>query len=616
MLKVGILLPLLLLLASCGGGSSDKEIVEQNTAPQISGASQVEVKALDEMSFELSVVDNENDEISFSIDNKPQWLSASKESGAIKFVATPDFLDIATYDLTVSVSDGKSTTAHDFTVDVQDNPDKWSFIDVTQDDILGGWYSDEQDLAFTFDKQNTGSLLFSEQRGFLRYDFADGVVISASVRTRGDSYNYSHEDIKLQAVAKSINKLRVVMTQSEQVYSYTLHRMQPPEELHYTTDVESNDYSYDPVSSDTTIKLFSLNMNELDSSMDVNRIEYGSTGILGKYDGQTGVFTSASPGYTFYSGHMSSGTLNYGWVFLQADVKAQILGMFKGHLFYTTEHTVSIAEETEEDYSTPELEAFLQQSPFFDSIVKRIKPLERVSAPELTLGNTYTGLRLWYESNSGEEPYGVYYGSTFQAFDEQTIKAYRRNIEPFNEQVAEYQYILENNELKLTRNAEVTHHRFYKMPSGKIGISSVKRYDNIYYERLSLFSEVKEHYSQEDYFGTYQLTYYDNDYYNEFDFMFSIQLEQDYAIRSRGSEVGEQRDFVRWESDGSITVLEGYCPDATDFETCRQASNNSSFVFSNYKLLDKNDEYSLFLRQFFFEDDNFYGHSIQRLKHK
>ncbi|CAH9051884.1 hypothetical protein PSECIP111951_00493 [Pseudoalteromonas holothuriae] len=614
----------LFLLSGCGGSESqssqpesEQEVVVQNTAPIVSGDSQLQVKVLDELSFKLSATDKESDTITYTIDNQPQWLNATYSDGIITLNGKPDFLDIASYELSVIVSDGKLSTTHPLTVEVLDDQEKWSFIDVTQDDILGGWYSDEQDLAFTFiDSANGGAILLSEHLGGLSYEIADAIAIS------GYFYlpNYEpFEDIKLQVLAKNTKQLRVVMTQLEQVSSFTLHRMQPPKELHYTDKVKSEYHDLDPAQSDISLSLFTLNNGDARSSMEFTYYadQNYETGIAGKYDWQSGIFTSESPAYSFHSQESGAG-LSSGMrdVFIDVDIKATILGVFNGHLFYTSQYKLSQASVSEGQALTPELEEELvQRTNQIHVYVEPILELEQIDMPDLNLGSMYTGLMFWNYSPSTQLLMDLPYGSTFEVTNEQIIKLNSHTIEPYEESSIEYKYTVEDNKLALANNGEVTQHRFYMMPSGSIGISSPIVYDNIFIEYLSLFTEVTDSYLQDDYYGKYQLISYGRGS--------SINIEQGYVVKSRGLEFKyNERHFIRWEDNGSVTVLQHGCPDAADFETCASyrdpLDSLDTPIYSNYKLIDKNEEYSLFIKSAQITNPSMSGvtHSIQRLKHK
>ncbi|WP_265822976.1 Lcl C-terminal domain-containing protein [Geovibrio ferrireducens] len=81
-----------------------------NSAPEISGTPQTAITAFSAYSFTPGANDTDNDPLTFSITNKPDWATFSTSTGAL--TGTPDNSDAAVYSgIVISVSDGNGGSA-------------------------------------------------------------------------------------------------------------------------------------------------------------------------------------------------------------------------------------------------------------------------------------------------------------------------------------------------------------------------------------------------------------------------------------------------------------------------------------------------------------------------
>lgn len=94
----------------------------QNTAPVISGTALASVQAANGYSFVPVAADADGDILSFSVSNKPSWLSFDSSTGAL--TGTPTELQVGTYSgIQISVSDGTdAATLPAFTITVTEIP--------------------------------------------------------------------------------------------------------------------------------------------------------------------------------------------------------------------------------------------------------------------------------------------------------------------------------------------------------------------------------------------------------------------------------------------------------------------------------------------------------------
>ncbi len=110
-----LLLAMIIFITGCGGGSDKNTtgVVERsNTAPTISGTPVLSVKQGEAFQFTPTSVDADNDDLAFSIRNKPEWMSFDPKSG--KLFGTPTKDDVGFYaEIKISVTDGDVSASLD-----------------------------------------------------------------------------------------------------------------------------------------------------------------------------------------------------------------------------------------------------------------------------------------------------------------------------------------------------------------------------------------------------------------------------------------------------------------------------------------------------------------------
>lgn len=107
------------VLAACGGGGGETETSNPDTgatpptptppsneAPTISGTPPSSVTAGQSIAFTPTASDPDGDTLTFSIQNRPSWLSFDSNNGRIS--GTPQEADVGSYsNIVISVSDGQ-----------------------------------------------------------------------------------------------------------------------------------------------------------------------------------------------------------------------------------------------------------------------------------------------------------------------------------------------------------------------------------------------------------------------------------------------------------------------------------------------------------------------------
>ncbi|BEU05300.1 hypothetical protein OAG1_41000 [Agarivorans sp. OAG1] len=107
--KLASLIAVSLSLTACGGGGGG-DSTPVNVAPNIGGTPQTSIDEGVAFTFTPTASDENNDELTFSITNKPAWASFDEATGQLS--GTPARTDISAYsDIVISVSDGSESAS-------------------------------------------------------------------------------------------------------------------------------------------------------------------------------------------------------------------------------------------------------------------------------------------------------------------------------------------------------------------------------------------------------------------------------------------------------------------------------------------------------------------------
>ncbi|MGQ0430458.1 MAG: putative Ig domain-containing protein [Gammaproteobacteria bacterium] len=109
-----------LLQGGCFGGGSSESSNDPpaNRAPTISVPTSFDVMVGQSLTITPTASDPDGDTLTFSVANKPNWLSFSSTTGVL--TGTPQSGDVGSVDVTITVSDGRGAQANDQTrVNVQ-----------------------------------------------------------------------------------------------------------------------------------------------------------------------------------------------------------------------------------------------------------------------------------------------------------------------------------------------------------------------------------------------------------------------------------------------------------------------------------------------------------------
>ncbi|MCU7812735.1 MAG: hypothetical protein KZQ77_16130, partial [Candidatus Thiodiazotropha sp. (ex Notomyrtea botanica)] len=151
-----------LLLSACGGGTEESNSANTvNRAPDISGAPRTSIETGVEYIFTPLAADLDGDSLTFSIQNKPNWVSFDPNNGMLR--GTPDINDVGTHaNITIAVSDNsQTTTLLPFSIEVVNLSDVQNIIsristgmDDVEESADSVMYVDSSDLELVNDSNN------------------------------------------------------------------------------------------------------------------------------------------------------------------------------------------------------------------------------------------------------------------------------------------------------------------------------------------------------------------------------------------------------------------------------------------------------------------------------
>jgi hypothetical protein len=150
MCRIPLLVLSVLFLSACGGGSSSPSTPAVNTAPTLAGAFVINATANESINLVLTAADAQDDAVTVSIANSPEWLTSSLSANQFTITATPSLFDIGEQTISLSISDGNLSTRYDVVIQVADNPSSYVDVDLNRENIQGNWaLSDGSQLHFT-----------------------------------------------------------------------------------------------------------------------------------------------------------------------------------------------------------------------------------------------------------------------------------------------------------------------------------------------------------------------------------------------------------------------------------------------------------------------------------
>ena len=236
-----------LSLFGCGGSSSDSENTPsqpQNTAPSLSGVANNTVKALQSTTVTLEMSDNESDALTFTIEDKPQWVTVDLSENTAALTLAPGFFDIGSHELALNVSDGELSQAYSLTVEVDDNPEQWrDDISLSRAELRGAWSNSANDFNIVFNGYDAGALIIDDTMKQFDYELnnsATAVNLAIDPALCGPYCKREQQAATLRAVAESDSQLRIHVEGLEQNYTVNMAKRSAPtiEDAYFTTAID------------------------------------------------------------------------------------------------------------------------------------------------------------------------------------------------------------------------------------------------------------------------------------------------------------------------------------------------------------------------------------------
>lgn len=147
-------------VVSCdlGGEYQFNANARSNSAPIATGSLSFTASAATSSEFKITTVDAQDDDLTVSLEDKPDWLDWQLTNNQLRFTATPDFFDIGDYDVAFTLSDGQLSNSYQLHISVQDNVAAYQDIALNEDIVLGSWVLQD---GQTFHLFGSGNGLYS-----------------------------------------------------------------------------------------------------------------------------------------------------------------------------------------------------------------------------------------------------------------------------------------------------------------------------------------------------------------------------------------------------------------------------------------------------------------------
>lgn len=635
MIKFTPLIFILFLLSACGGGSSSDSPAPApapapNTAPTMSGTFTSDAKAMQKTVVVFDIADAENDSLTLAITEQPQWLSFElSNNNQVTITIEPDFFDIDNYELALSLSDGKASTEYKFIVDVIDNPAQWQHVDMTEQELIGTWSTDENGgLSLTFFENDKG-LYFSDNKLVPHSWELDGTIV-VDIQQPGCNSSCGIIDfMEVALLAQEGDKLRVEIDIEDGVRQYVNLTKEQSNEFIYENFINIPQAAYNTLSvvkvddgianigvtvedislGDTSYgSFFTIEGNLIDKSGHFDISLTSSNKLL---DGKTGSF------YNFDTNQEEE--LMFDVIVDNVELQSISSGFVIVKVLYHAELLTDIEPSKYNNYNN--LGHSLEPKYTYD-VLNGISENNEVN---LNLNTSYAARLLPIVSTNID---GVDYrgGASVFKFVSDKDGETKLKVAGENSSITQnFSWSKDGGILTVTIDGNTRAHQFYTLPNGMLGLSLTFEEDGTE-TRTSIyeFSEVTENnLNAEKYIGQFETQYQS---------FFGNLSYSDMKIGANGrgdnSYFGgdELKDFWKFEEDGSISFINSYdCPNAyssaLDFDACYAEAktnmlNSFGFAIRSYKLLSVIDDTYIFqygYRAKYAEEDWAYE-SIRRFK--
>lgn len=602
---------LTLALTACGGSSTDKkpdDKVVQNTAPTLSGSLTINTKALEPATLVVDVKDEQNDTITATIIDKPEWLNLSSKNNQVTFQIEPSLFDIANHTFTVEVSDGKATNQYTLIVNVAENREAWQSITLSDDDIIGNWHTKDASIQLIFASKDSGVLSHNGELSAFKWSNPD--VVALNTHAIDCVLDCSQKAlIEIDVLAKRDDALRVEFfnVSEDKGDVVTLYKTQPELRSHYYVDTRvSTFHTVNHLNTEAEESYFEFVLASSVPTPSGKTLFQPYADFSAMLNGTQLTITSDTLVNTYNTSQLHKDGYEFNVAFDLNLIDAEIIAQFDDFLVVKVSHNLTYHDEITPSQiaESAELVAAMQTQTSIGTF-RRITP---TAVPNLEIGTRYTG-RLDNKIADTGEGLTLRYVPTHFAITAANQATVTFNT-PKNDDSFKWHYTLDNNgeTIKLTGNGSDTSLQFFTMHTGKmlyaLERNKEERQARLAYELLEVidetnitladYKEVFSYLRQDFIIGNNKVFWFINDDGKGSYYFNSSFGETDATYFTPNA-------YWQLESDNSITfALMSLCPNADEFVSCKNeilANETGSYLsLANFKMLYKDGDKYIFDR--------------------
>lgn len=620
------LLPVLLsasLLTACGGSGGDSSpqpstpapvpapVPAPNEAPTISGTFTLNAKAAQSNKIVLNTADKENDQLSFSMANKPDWVSFNLTGNQLELDFQPSFFDIDDYQLKLRISDGKDATEYDFNLVVEDNREKWQEIDMTEAETVGIWSNTAEDIRFAFLSNETG--FYSKNSDSKVFSWSAPDTVDMRVYNPGcfQAHCQQQDFFEMSVVAKEQNRIRVSILDNnnrQTVVNLTKEQNSASQNKYYIAMAERGYYNATTFAPETQKIKTRVNLSALFLGNDTLyhegfNLEADVSFDNGVYraNNQTPILLPRKVVAGFHnnaSGRSDQLTFNAFADNITVTVSASGLLMTSADI--SLELTSNLSPYSASDY--PQLPTTIptkKASNLLQAAPKAAKPVQ------LKAGESYSGLLITEDRKLGDINYD-FGAPVWKILDDNQGQVNLSAVGINKSESRNFTWQLNNQVLTIILDGIESQHEFVDLPNNRLGLTlSFKLDDGDINTNIYSFSQITEQrFSPEQYTGVFKHS------------MFSVFENDGIATVLRENNRGryyvsldglDNIDFInnhwQYQEDGSVSIINNYsCRDLANYDQCLALTLNDpelGTLVRNLKLLSISGDtykfqYSLF----------------------
>ena len=596
----------------------------------MSGIFTSDAKAMQKTVVVFDIADAENDSLTLTIAEQPQWLIFElSNNNQVTMTIEPSFFDISNYELALTLSDGKTSSQYKLIVDVVDNPAQWQHVDMTEQELAGTWSTDENGgLSLTFFENDKG-LYFSDNKLVPHSWELDGTIVVDILQPGCNSSCGIIDFMEVALLAQEGDKLRVEIDIEDGVRQYVNLTKEQSNEFVYENFINIPQTAYNTLSvvkvddgianigvtvEDISLgdssygSFFTIEGNLIDKSEHFDISLTSSNKLL---EDKTGSF------YNFDT--YKEEELMFDVIVDNVELQPISSGFVIVKVLYHAELLTDIEPSKYNNYNN--LEQVLEPKITYDVL----NGMSENNDVNLSLNTSYAARLLPIISKNID---GVDYrgGASVFKFVSDKDGETKLKVAGENSSITQnFSWSKDGGLLTVTIDGTTRNHQFYTLPNGELGLS-LPFEENGIETRTSIyeFSEVTEsNLDAEKYIGQFETQYqsfFGNSSFSDMKIGTNGRGDQSYF----GGD--ELKDFWKLEEDGSISIINSYvCPNAyssaLDFDACyAEAKTNvlHSFRFAirSYKLLSVDDSTYIFQYGYRakYTDEDWAYESIRRFK--